>query len=91
MSVDDGPVDELDDFSDVDVVQYEYKLNPNKTSLELIRSVQDFTDREKILSSAFMSVPKQEYHSEFVPRHQCPKIAPVSAIAKSSNHAAPTC
>ena len=47
-------------------------LNPRKSAMDLINTVDDFTDRPTLFSSAFMAVPvskrRQAYKSDFVPR-----------------------
>ena len=66
--LDDAAYDECDDDYDDDVVEYDYSLCHDKSSLDLIRTVNDFTDRNKILSSMFLAVPRNRYRSDFVPR-----------------------
>ena len=66
--MDDAQFDEYDDSYDEDILEYEYLISPDKSSLSLIRNVEDFTDRKQIFSSMFMAVPKNRYRSEFVPR-----------------------
>ena len=66
--IDDARYDEMDEDYDDDVVEYEYVISPDRSSLDLIKNVQDFTDRKKIYSSMFMAVPKNRYRSNFIPR-----------------------
>jgi len=66
--MDDAQFDEYDDSYDEDILEYEYLISPEKSSLSLIRNVEDFTNRKQIFSSMFMAVPKNRYRSEFVPR-----------------------
>ena len=56
---------------DEEVLEYVYVLNPEKSAMNLIHTVPDFTDRGKIFSSAFMAVPKGLYKSSFIPRKSC--------------------
>ena len=65
------------------LTEYEYKLNPDKTALDLIRNVQDFTKRKQIFSSIFMAVPKENYRTNFVPR----KFAVVNNFSRSHGNA----
>ena len=62
----------LDDYNDEEdeeeVVEYQYVINPQKSSMNLINTVPDFTDRAAMFSAAFMAVPKTAYKSNFVPR-----------------------
>jgi len=57
-----------DDHEGEEVVEYHYVLNPQKSSMSLINTVEDFTDRTALFASAFMAVPKASYKSTFVPR-----------------------
>jgi len=67
------PYDYEDEEEEEDYpIEYKYVVNPRKTSMDLINSVEDFTDRSALFSSAFMAVPvstkKPAYKSTFVPR-----------------------
>ena len=64
--MDDAQYDECDD--EYVTEEIEYTISPDKTSLGLIKSVEDFTDRSKIFSAMFMATPKAKYRSEFIPR-----------------------
>ena len=64
--MDDAQYDECDDEYISEGI--EYTISPDKSSLSLIKNVDDFTDRNKIFSTMFMASPKTKYRSEFVPR-----------------------
>ena len=64
--MDDAQYDECDD--EYVTEEIEYTISPDKSSLGLIKSVEDFTDRNKIFSAMFMASPKSRYRSEFTPR-----------------------
>ena len=54
------------------IQSWRYLLNPRKSAMDLINTIDDFTDRPTLFSSAFMAVPvskrRQAYKSDFVPR-----------------------
>ena len=64
--------DFFDEDDDDEVVEYKYVLNSRKSAMDLINTVDDFTDRSALFSSAFMAVPvsrkSKAYKSDFVPR-----------------------
>ena len=64
--MDDAQYDECDDEYVTEGI--EYIISPDKSSLGLIKSVDDFTDRSKIFATMFMAMPKAKYRSEFIPR-----------------------
>jgi len=68
----DGDEHFYEDEEEEEVVEYKYMLNPRKSAMDLINTVDDFTDRTTLFSSAFMVVPvskrRPAYKSDFVPR-----------------------